>query len=536
MSTRLRQLAFVLGVATLTPAQSRVGSSQPWDLAAWLPAETALLIECDDLPGTVAVLRRVVGRLPPRAVLAEVALATALKLQSGHDLDGLLRVLTPGKVAFGLALPADGRPLPILLTRLHDVEAAREVVDLLPHLGAEFRDGWCALFPDVASLARWRQCMANGPKLSARHDGRRQPASSSTGLRLFLDLALLRQRRGSSLWAALDAGARVLVGPLVAALDTATRLDAEVTVQGDAVCLRGALDATALRAEPQRHLLACGATPRPTISLPPDALAVVRLDRSLHGYLSNLDALLPPAVAAQVRGEAANLDLIIGGGSFVGELLPGLGEPAELVVVAAATPSADDDALPRPRVHLPGVALVVRIDTERARELLTKGFYRLSAILAAQRAQRRLPPRLAQRLDEDGLRLHVMRGIAFQGSGEPPTDEQIEATLLFGASHVVLATTPACAKQVYAALQQTTADVLVGDEVRLFGPAIAATLHRNHSVLVAGRVLDEGEDPGQAEAFVRGLLAAIEMAAELRISVVPAAQATTFSVTLRRAP
>ncbi len=536
MSTRLRQLAFVLCVAALSPAQSRAGSAQPWDLAAWLPAETALLIECDDLPGTVAALRRVVGRLPPRAVLAEVALAAALKLQSGHDIDGLLRVLAPSKVVFGLALPPDGRPLPILLTRLHDVEAAREIVDLVPHIGAEFRDGWCALFPDPASLTRWRQCMANGPRMSAKHDGRRQPASSSTGLRLFLDLALFRQRRGSSLWAALDAGARVLVGPLVAALDTATRLDAEVTVQGDAVCVRGALDATALTAEPQRHLLACGATPRPTIMVPSDALAVVRLDRSLHGYLSNLDALLPPAVAAQVRGEAANLDLIIGGGSFVGELLSGVGEPAELVVVAAAAANLDDDAPPRPRVELPGVALVVRVDTERARELLTKGFYRLSAILAAQRAQRRLPPRLAQRLDADGLRLHVMRGIAFQGVGEPPTDEQIEATLLFGAGHAVLATTPACAKQVYAALQQATADVVVGDEVRLFGPAIAAALRRNQSGLVAGRLLDEGENPRQAEAFVRGLIAAIEMAAELRIGVVPAAQATTFSVTLRRAP
>lgn len=514
------------------------GTVQPRDLAAWLPADTVLWLEADDLRSTMRALHTLAGALPPRLALAEATLAAALRFTLGVDLDGLLQVMAPGPAALGIVVPARGHLWPVVLSRITDLEAAQQLAERLPHAAIEVRDGLCALLPDAATLQRWRSFVA-GDEARLAERRRAQPAPTELargGLRLFVDLALLHRRRGTALWEPLDPGARVLLGPWVAALDAASRLDAAVAVGADGVHLHGMIDASPLARAPQADLLACGAALRPRLSLPPDTLAVLDLDRSLYGYLTHLDALLPPSAAAQVRSEAANLDLLIGGGSFVDDLLAGLAEPVRLVVVGAPPTPADDGDRPRPRLDLPGIALVAKVETERARTLLIRGFYRLSAVLTGQRVQRHLPPRLAQRVDEDGLHLHVMRGPAFQGVGEPPTGEQIEATLVFGHGHAVLATTPGCARQVLAALACATDATLCGDAMLLRGAPIADYLRRNQSAMVAGRVLDEGESKSEANRFVEGVLDVLGLLAQAELKVSPAAHSTDVHPRSRASP
>jgi hypothetical protein len=526
----VRALTICFGVAAVVSAQVP-GARQSRDLASWLPARTALLVEADDLRASLNALRAFVGKLPPWLELADAGANAALRFTLGVDLDGLLAVLAPGPAALALVVPAAGKPWWIFLSRVRDADVAQDLAARVPGVAIDVRNGLCAVGAHAEVLRAWREA----PRLAPAALRRGQSTLPRGGLRVFLDLAALRARRDRALWDDLDPGARVLLGPGAAALDAGTRLDAVFEVSADALVLEGSVDASVLACTPQRELLACGAAPRPRMRVPTDTLLVAELDRSLRGYLTHLDDLLPPAVAARVRGEAANLDVLIGTGSFVGDVLAGVLEPLQLIIVGAPLPAPDDDAKPRPRLDLPGFALVGRVATERARSLLTRGFYRLSAVLSGQRAQRGLAPKIAQRCDVGEHRLHIMRGPAFAGVGDPPTDEQIEATLVFAAGYGVLATTPHCAQQVLAALAAPGEhDTRVGDAVTLFGAPIADYIARNRAAVVAARVLDEGESVAQAQRFVQGLLDVARMLGAIDLEVIPDVQATAWRLRVQR--
>jgi hypothetical protein len=119
--------------------------------------------------------------------------------------------------------------------------------------------------------------------------------------------------------------------------------------------------------------------------------------------------------------------------------------------------------------------------------------------------------------------------------GEPPTSEQIEATLVFAHGHVVLASTLTAARQVVAALAGAAGAPLRGDALSLRGATIADYLQRNAGVLALGRVLDEGESLAQARRFVEGLVAGVAMIECLDVTIEPGPSSTRARLTLTRA-
>ena len=538
-------VALLLAAATCAPGRAQADAAPAANgLAALLPAETVLFVECDDLRALVDATLALAHPLPAPAQLGQIALTAAVLATFGTTLHGVIADLAPAQVAFAVVLPKDGRPVPVLLARVSDEAQARARAGKIARLGVYVGDGVCALFPAPGDVERWRRFVqSEHPRLADEPALRAAPALPTPGLRAWFDVARLRRER--SLYGNLDPGGRFFFGPIATALDRGEDLHAVLHVDAEGLRIEADLDATAVGVEPAALLFAAGGAPR--LCLPPmsGALAVVEVDRSLRHYLQHLDDLLPEPVATRVRGEAANLDLIIGGGSFADELLGGVVEPLRFVVVGAPTPTADDDASDddappaRPRLDLPGMALVAKVETERAEQLLNRGFYRFAAIFSAQRAQQQLPPRMPQVVHDGDLRLHVMRGPAFPGVGDPPTGEQIEATLVFAHGHAVLATTPACARQVVAALAgegATREETLRGDVLRLHGAPIADYLRRNAGAITLGRVLDEGETIAQARRFVDGIATAIALIDTLELRIEPGPAHTRARLDLRRAP
>lgn len=534
--------ALLLAVATCASGRAqRDAVAVGRDLAAFLPAETVLVVECDDLRALVDATLALAHPLPAPAQLGQLALTAAVLATFGTTLHGAIADLAPAQVAFAVVLPKDGRPVPLLLARVTDEAQARVRASRIARLGVYVGEGLCALFPAPGDAERWlRFVRSDHPRLADEPSLRAGPALPTPGLRAWFDVARLRRER--KLFDGLDPGGRFFFGPIAAALERARHLHAALRVDADGLRLEAEFDASAIGVEPTAFLFAAGIDARRGLPPVPDALAVFEVDRSLRGYLQHLDALLPAAVATRVRGEAANLDLIVGGGSFVEELLGGIAEPMHFVVVAApasAGDATDDDAAPaRPRIDLPGMALVARVETERAEQLLNRGFYRFAAILSAQRAQQQLPPRLPQVIRDGDLRLHVMRGPAFPGVGDPPTGEQIEATLVIAHGHAVLATTPTCARQVVAALSlgdRAAGGPLHGDVLRFHGAPIADYLRRNGSFLALGRVLDEGETLAQARRFVDGLATALALVDVFELRIEPGATGTHARLEVRRA-
>lgn len=542
----------LLAVATCAPGRAQEDAAPAANgLASLLPAETVLFVECDDLRALVDATLTLAHPLPAPAQLGQLALTAAVLATFGTTLHGVIADLAPAQVAFAVALAKDGRPVPVLLARVPDEEEARARAGRIEKLGVYVGEGICALFPTPGDVERWRRFVqSDHPRLADEPALRDLPALPTPGLRAWIDVARLRRER--NLYGNLDPGGRFFFGPIATALERGHHLRVTLHVDGDRLRLEADLDATAIGVGPVASLFAAGTGARPRLPPVQGALAVLEVDRSLRNYLQHLDDLLSEPVATRVRSEAANLDLIVGGGSFVDELLGGVVEPLRFVVVAAPPPTpttddeaTDDEAPPaRPRVDLPGMALVAKVETERAEQLLHRGFYRFAAIFSAQRAQQQLPPRMPQVVRDGELRLHVMRGPAFPGVGEPPTGEQIEATLVFAHGHAVLATTLACARQVVAALARgdrvagegaAREETLHGDVLRLHGAPIADYLRCNSGAITLGRVLDEGETLAQARRFVDGLAAAIALLDALELRIEPGPARTRARLDLRRA-
>lgn len=547
-------VTLLLAAATCAPGRAQADAAPAANgLASLLPAETVLFVECADLRALLDAILVLAHPLPAPAQLGQLALTAAVVATFGTTLHGVIADLAPAQVAFAVVLPKDGRPVPVLLARVPDEAAARARAAKIERLGVYVGEGICALFPTPGDVERWQRFVpSDHPRLADEPALRGAPALPTPGLRAWFDVARLRRER--NLYESLDPGGRFFFGPIATALERGENLHAVLHVDAESLRLEADLDATAIGVEPVASLFAAGSAARPCLPPVPGALAVFEIDRSLRNYLQHLDDLLPEPVATRVRGEAANLDLIVGGGSFVDELLGGVTEPLRFVVVAAPTPATDDEAPDdeatadqappaRARIDLPGMALVAKVETERAEQLLNRGFYRFAAILSAQRAQEQLPPRMPQVVHDGDLRLHVMRGPAFPGVGEPPTGEQIEATLVFAHGHAVLATTPTCARQVVAALargdrvageEAVREEPLRGDVLRLRGAPIADYLRRNDGSLTLGRVLDEGETLAQARRFVDGIATAIALIDTLELRVEPGPTSTRARLDLRR--
>jgi hypothetical protein len=226
------------------------------------------------------------------------------------------------------------------------------------------------------------------------------------------------------------------------------------------------------------------------------------------------------------------LDLLLGGASFMQDLVPAIEVPLHLFVTAS-TPDADAE---RPRIKLPAFTLVFGLDPAAARRvqgILERGLNMVASVSNPGRLREKQAPLTVRSGGRDGYRYRFVEFGEFDGPGDPPTEHGLSPTLLFTHGHGILASTIDGAVRMARALDSGHRVPLVGDLVAVHGAALASLIRDNLEVLSMGRVLDEGESTSQAREFTRAL-AAIAEVLELTATLRSGAAQTGFELTLRR--
>jgi hypothetical protein len=522
----------VLRLAAGWSLLAAVAAQQPVrPLRSMMPDDVILVVETDDAGAAAGRLLDALGAVPkelPETVRTEIAVAlTGARLWLGEAPSELGRQLAGGGAAIGIAPRSGGNPETrtpwCAVLRPGDRAAAEKFL-------ARFGDRVVFAFADDLLL------LAGSPALRDRllaqaHAGAGRWAQWPEGeapkapLRALVDLAALRAALAlpAEPLAKLDGGGRWLFAPLLPALLHAERLVAELdggpplrlslraTLPADGAAKDGAHDP----AMPWRDLLPKLHGERAILAPPEGTLAVLALDRGVRALLAQPARFLRPAEAANALAFLSVADRLVGARtSFVGDLLPGLGEPWTLYVLRGAEPDdgSNDGALPE--LLLPSFA-VATTATAAVEPILMRAAQALLLIANTERAQRRQLPYVLRAVRDDGDGVHGLLAALpdWHGAGRPPTAQAVAPSLLFGHGHAVLATSPDAARALLAQAAAGRTTNVRGDAVQLFGAPTAQAIDRDQAPLVLARMLDEGETEAAATRFFQvlaGLLTALD--------------------------
>lgn len=510
--------AAVLGAAP--PAQDPVRV----DPAAWLPAETLFLVDLVDAPGLLNALGRSLGPvprgLPGRVRAAPALVALGLRAATGYSLGELLDALGSREVA--LALLDGSPPTPVLVSRVTDRKAARKVLSRLEG-GVVFglRGDLLGMAPAQGAVDDlWRE---DRPRLAdvAGFAERRPELLPGRSVRFYVNLARLRRRlgvRAGGLFERMDAGGRFLVGPIVAAVEAASRLDGTIRFDPGGVRLKARLNGSPHAAAPAVATL-LSKRPRAVPPLPEEGLATIALDRDLHAFFARAESLLAEDDLTGLKSFLSIADTLIGRASFVDDLLARLEGPLTLLIVAEP-PLAP----PRPRIALPSFVLAAPLTDPRAIRSIESLAANLALIHVQQRRRAGKRPFLLRKRELDGHDALVAVPAEEDGPGDPPLEQALSPTLLFAHGHVLLASTTHGARAVARALARGSRRV-EGDLVEARGAAVADYVARNRNVLAIGNVLDTGKrwlEAVEETKILEGLARAVRdarLAVRLRPSV-----------------
>ncbi len=520
----LRTLALGLSLPALAIGQTTLPT-----LCAMVPDAAVVVVEIAEPRTAVPALLQALGGVPPGlrerlGVSAWAGLAAAWVAVDGDPTAFATKVAGGGAV-FALVPTAKG-PQPVLLLRPHDLVATEQ---------------WFARF--AKPLARAVQdgvvVVATDPELTTAIAARAHTApgrwanvdlGASAAVRGAFDLAALRRSPGASTqpFAALDAGARLLLAPLAFAA-TSGELVQFAIAGGDQLQFTARTD-TSVKTAPVGDLLPAPQL-RLDVPLAVDGLLHLRLDRCLRTLLTTPERFLQPAEVLGVQGFLSIADAIDGAHtSFVDDLLGGLGEPFELYVLPVTPPL---DGAP-PRLQLPGFALVAPITNAAAEPVLFRMAQAFAVIANAERAQRGLslfPVRTHKTDSGHGL---VAEPLAWRGPGAPPIEQALSPTLWSENGHIVLASTHAAAMTMVAATKAAKTALCSGDRLLLRGPASAQAIAQSRSVFELGRMLDEGEGPSKAARFFDILLLVVAAVREVEVRVACDARETRLTITMER--
>jgi hypothetical protein len=459
------------------PAQDSLAT-----LRGRLPDAAVMVVDIEAPGRAWAELQQAVGPLPeglPAAVRAPLAvawLAAWVTLQG--DPAAWADRMAGGGACVGWVPTASGlQPIVVLLPR--DMAAAKAWLQRFDGVRSRVLDDVLVIAAD-ASL-----CQQVAPAAAARGRWSAVEFGAPAAVRAVVDLTAARELAGRAApgVAALDGGGRLLLGPLVHALEHAKWLRLSAA-GGERLHLLAAADAS-LRDAPFAQLLT--RAPGAGWPLAADGLAALRVDRSLHALLSRPEAFLAPEDVQAVRGFLSIADAIDGvRTSFVDDLLGGLEEPFQLHVLPVDV--VDGEAVPG--LRLPGFAIAAGVRRPAAVEVLFRAAQLFVLIANAERAQRGQLPFLARFERSDTGRGLVAEAVPWRGPGRPPIEQALSPTLWCENGIVVLASTRAAARSLVQAAAAPRPAPVAGDALVLRGPAIAGALRWSRSALELARMLD----------------------------------------------
>lgn len=521
-----------LGSAALAAWLGGLGvvSAQEPQPSGWLPPECLFAVSVPAPVEAVRSLAGAAGGLPTDLPDDVQALAGAgmlfLRSQIGGSVEDFVERMAGSGAAFGV-LRGDGkrRFLPVLVTRPGDPKAAAAFFERFPRAAVATHDDLLLVSNAPAGLARLRaHCENVGPS------GRAAEPSTDAAIAGRVDLLALRELVPALRPRELGVGPGLLFAPLVAAFGEAAAIDLRLLVDDDsAIRFSASLDA-GIRGARAAGLLAAGGDERDLAPLPRSGIAQIALDRSVAALLRVPEEFVNMAGQLQVQSFLSIADAIDGATtSFTEDLVGGLGEPILVTIVE------DEPPAPRSPFVLPGIVLSAPMKGDEVETVMRRAAQVFAVIVNAERAQNRRRPFLVRSARSELGRGLVAEPPPWRGPGEPPVEDALTPTLLFGNGHVVLATTLPAAEAVLSTLAEQGPERIAGDRIQLRGPTIARALERSRSPLELARMLDEGETPREAARFWDIAIALANVMARLDVAIDFGADATTLVLELERA-
>lgn len=514
-----------------------LAGQQPRPERSMLPDEALAAVEVADPPAAVAALLSALGNVPeglPMAVRGQVAVgAAAVVVALGGTPQRWAERVAGGGAVVGL-LPHEGKAVAVAITQPDDMDGAIKWFSRV--LGAErhavvgkhlLLAGAATALPKLRKHVEQSDGKWGNVALSNCSDG------GSTDIRILVDLQSWRELSGDK-WpsaAKLDGVGRFFLAPVAHVLAEARWLRIAIG-GGDRLLVEVEADASARGRDDGQMLLA---KPRPLPVLPPDGVAALRLERSLHRLFATPETFLDEDERLAIGEFLSIADALDGPHtSFVDDGLGGLGEPLDLLVFASAADEGSDDRAP---ASLPQFAFVTEV-TGKPTEALMKRMLRLFAtIVNTERMQMGKQAFLVRnRRGDDGGHGIVSEPRNWQGPGLPPIEQQVTPTIWFDDGFVALASTHAAAIAAIVAAQEAQPAPTRGDRLLVRGGPLARELIVSHRQLAFARMLDEGDSPARADQFFVVLEHIATAIDAFEITLVAEAKVTRATVRLQRAP
>lgn len=418
--------------------------------------------------------------------------------------------------------------------RHHPIVVVRGVGDAAPKpwrspkVAMRPQDGVLCIAADAEACDAYHAWRARGrPSLADRQgfaDSRSGRGGANTA-RVFVDLDRLRRNPPKR---SLQPFTMLAAGPLITAVDAATRADGAFSLDATGLAFELAFDATVLDGGPRAALLAHGASSYEVPTAPECTVGSVQLDRSLAGFWTHLDTLLTDVNATKARAFLSLADQLLAG-SLVDDLVPSLGAPVSLYVLDVT----DDDA-PETAVDLPGFVAVAERRTDEAEKLLTNLFATAVTIQRFEAVQNnKVGFFMRRQIAPGGESMLVGEPTEWREPGLKPIAAALSPTIAFADDHIVFGSTRAATEAMLASLASDRPSRRVhGDGLRLEPARAAAWVRRNLRVLVLDRVLDEGMSQDEAKRDLSVFADALEVFESLAIDWRPAADSTRLEVRL----
>jgi hypothetical protein len=522
-------------------------------------------------------VKRLVQSLPPyQEAMAQRETQDALNLveffQNKYQID--LPTLLAKLVGGGLTLAVEPNDSSLLIVDALDAQILQEVHDFFRTIAqgeankqgepdrvksAEYRGvtGWSfgpgvshaivgnrllvANKPEVLKAALDRQAEPNSPSIrdAERYQAAVRGVPDTAHVKAFVDMSVFNQLPDFRRAMTQDDNplTRLLFAPLQAALHDSTWLAAgvELSLTGLKVELvadrrAGAEGASYDFAVPAAE--DAGAMPNLEV---PRQIAGMSFYRDLHQFYAAKDQLFPQRTSGLIFFENM-MGIFFSGRDLTQEVLAQT-LPDLRVIVAE---QAYDQKTGTPAMHLPGVAVVVRLqDPEPFSLVMKEAWQKAIGLVNFTRGQGALPGLIIDTVEHGGIRYTT----SYFSVADEPNPEAADVRFNFQPSlatcgeHLIMSSSETLLKDLIDTLQserenQTKPVPGLHSLVTLRAESLASILSANRETLVRQRMVDEGKSRDDAAQDISMLLTVLDYFRELRISAGTVANGSTMAIEL----